>query len=249
MEVADDSEWRQESGLLLQGTRPVSDQATKRIWTEGQYRLFLTHRSEVKKETAALKDKLSRYGVSCFVAHSDIHPTQEWQDEIENALATMDGLVALMTKEFHESHWTDQEVGYAFARGVPIIAVRLGRDPYGFIGKFQGLSSTWENAPEAIAKLLIRHDRMFTAYVAALKECGSFNEGNALAAILPVIERPSEEQIDALVEAYNANAELRGSFGFNGNQRANYGPGLIEYLNGWGERTFVRHDDGHIDWF
>jgi hypothetical protein len=161
----------------------------------------------------------------------------------------MDGFVALMTDKFHESNWTDQEVGYAFARGVPIIAARLGRDPYGFIGKFQGLTCTWASAPEAIVKLLIKHDRMFTAYVGALKEYPTFDHGNTLAAILPAMERPSEEQVDALVEVYNANAELRGSFGFKGSRPANYGPGLIEYLNGWSRRTFVRHDDGHIGWF
>jgi len=90
----------------------------------------------VKKETAALKERLQLLGVSCFVAHEDIHPGHEWQDEIENALASMDGFAALLTEGFHDSAWTDQEVGYALARGVPMIAVRLGRDPYGFIGKF-----------------------------------------------------------------------------------------------------------------
>jgi hypothetical protein len=49
----------------------------------------------------------------------------------------MDGFVALLTTEFHDSDWTDQEVGYALARRVPIISVRMGRDPYGFLGKFQ----------------------------------------------------------------------------------------------------------------
>ena len=65
--------------------------------------------------------------MSCFVAHVDIHPTKEWQDEIESALSSMDGFVALLTDKFHESDWTDQEVGFALARGVPIIAVRLKR--------------------------------------------------------------------------------------------------------------------------
>jgi hypothetical protein len=137
--MRDDGDWRQESGALLRGIRPVGEEATKRIWTNGQYRLFLSHKSEVKIETSRLKDRLAQFGVSGFVAHADIQPTQEWQNEIENALATMDGFVALMTEDFHDSNWTDQEVGYAFGRGVPIIAAQLGRVPYGFIGKFQGL--------------------------------------------------------------------------------------------------------------
>ena len=79
--------------------------------------------------------------------------------------------------QFHESDWTDQEVGFALARRVPIMAVRLGRDPYGFIGRFQGLSATWDNCVLEIAKLLIRHDRMFAAYVRALRRCPTWNTG------------------------------------------------------------------------
>ena len=32
-----------------------------------------------------LQDALLQFGVSAFVAHSDIEPTLEWQDEIEPA--------------------------------------------------------------------------------------------------------------------------------------------------------------------
>jgi nucleoside 2-deoxyribosyltransferase len=82
-------------------------------------------------EAAVLKSRLSVFSASCFVAQMDVRPTTEWQEEIENALATMHGFVALMTPDFHDSDRTDQEVGYALAQGVPMIAVRLGQDPLG----------------------------------------------------------------------------------------------------------------------
>ena len=72
------------------------------------------------------------------------------------------------------------DLNFAFARGVPLVAVRLGKDPYGFIGKFQGLSSTWLTAAEDIVKILIKHDRMFSAYVQALRKCPSWDSGNTL---------------------------------------------------------------------
>ncbi len=140
MAVAEDKDWRKESGLLMHGKRVITPEAEKRIWSDSGFRVFLSHKTEAKLETAELKQALKLYGISCFVAHEDIHPTHEWQYEIENALSSMDALVALMTEEFHDSNWTDQEVGFAFGRGVPIIAVRLGKDPYGFIGKFQALT-------------------------------------------------------------------------------------------------------------
>lgn len=246
MDIAEDDEWRQKSGLLVTGTRVVQSDASVRIWGADGFRVFLSHKSEVKKETAALKDGLRLFGISCFVAHEDIQPTKAWQDEIENALASMDGFVALMTEKFHDSNWTDQEVGFAFARGVPIVAVRLGKDPYGFIGKFQGLSSTWSTAVEDIVKILIKNDRMLDAYISALRKCPNWDSGNKLGKALPGIEALTAQQIDELVATYNETGELRGSFAFNGVQPRFYGHGLVSYLNKLGSRQFKFVADGLI---
>jgi TIR domain len=110
MDLPKDHDWRHESGLLITGPRRVNASATDRIWTDGQFRLFLSHKSDIKKEAHSLKETLRAYGISAFVAHDDIVPTKEWQEEIENALATMDGFAALLTSGFHDSNWTDQEV-------------------------------------------------------------------------------------------------------------------------------------------
>ena len=101
-------------------------------------------------------------------------PQKAWQDEIENALFSMDAFVALMTPEFHDSLWTDQEVGVAIGRGVPIIAIKLGTNPYGFIGKFQALSCSWNNAAKEIVKILVKHDRMIDSFINAVENCTDF---------------------------------------------------------------------------
>jgi hypothetical protein len=234
MQLSEATDWRAQSGLLIGATKQAPEASIKRIWVENSYRVFLSHKAEVKKETSQVKDRLARFGFSCFVAHEDIHPTMQWQDEIENALATMDAFVALMTDNFHESDWTDQEVGYAFARGIPIVAVRLGRDPYGFIGKFQGLASRWETAATDVAKIIIKQDRALSYYIHALKDCPSFDTGNMLSMVLSSINSVPREQADLMVDAYNASFELRGSFGFNGNKPTIYGPGLLHHLRRWG---------------
>ena len=154
----------------------------------------------------------------------------------------MDGFVALMSEGFHDSNWTDQEVGYALARGVPIIAVRLGRDPYGFLGKFQALASDWAGAPEEIVKVLIRNDRMLSAFIKALRRCQNFDNGNMLSRILPIIKEVSDEQIDDMIDAFNGNNELIGSFGFNGRKWKNWGHGLLPHLHRWGTRRYVMAD-------
>jgi hypothetical protein len=246
MQLSEATDWRAQSGLLIGATKQASEASIKRLWSENKYRVFLSHKAEVKKETAQVKDRLALFGISCFVAHEDIHPTMEWQDEIENALATMDAFVGLMTDNFHESDWTDQEVGYAFARGIPIVAVRLGRNPYGFIGKFQGLASRWETAAIDVAKILIKQERALSYYIHALKDCRNFDTGNMLAMALNSINSVSREQADLMVDAYNASFELRGSFGFNGNRPSVYGPGLVHYLRRWGFTFWEKEQDGMI---
>lgn len=238
LEFADSGDWRKDSGLLLTTSRTVSPEATKRIWEHDRFRVFLSHKSEFKRETGTLKAKLDLFGISAFVAHEDIHPTKEWQEEIENALATMDAFVALLTNDFHDSDWTDQEVGYALGRNVPIIAVRLERNPYGFLGKFQALTSSWDSAPQDIVKLLINEDRMLAAYIRALHECPSFDAGNLLSLILPSISKLTPQQADDVVNAYNSNIELRGSFGFNGTKPTYWGSGLVPHLLRLDDRRF-----------
>ncbi len=100
LEKSPDTDWRRESGALLLSNRVVAPAATERIWEPGRYRVFLSHKSQVKAETASLKDGLRPFGISSFVAHQDIHPTKAWQDEIENALVSMDAFVALLDGGF-----------------------------------------------------------------------------------------------------------------------------------------------------
>jgi hypothetical protein len=237
-----DGDWRKASGLLVSGERIVPPSAEERIWGgKDDFRIFLSHISQFKVETSELRNRLKLFGISCFVAHKDIQPTKEWQDEIELALASMDGFVALLTDKFHESSWTDQEVGFAFARRVPIVAVKLGKDPYGFIGKFQALTgSDWNTCDIEIVKLFIKNDRMLTAYIRAVCECPNWDAGNILAKVLPFIEKLTDNQIDQIVTAFNDNSELRGSFGFNGTKPSAYGNGVIPHLNRLGTRQFRR---------
>lgn len=117
----------------------VVGESDTRYWLPGHFRLFLSHVSKFKEKTAQLRNALREFGVSGFVAHEDIEPTREWQDEIEKALMSMDALVAILTPGFKESNWTDQEVGVAVGRDVLVIPIRKGLDPYGFIAKYQGL--------------------------------------------------------------------------------------------------------------
>lgn len=205
-----------------------------KIWdNESNFKIFLSHKVSFKEETSLIKKELLSYGISSFVAHEDIHPTSQWQNEIENALDTMDGFVALMTEDYHKSYWTDQEVGYAFARKVPIIAIHLGKDPYGFLGKFQALKCDKKDIAEKITGLWINEDIMFQTYIRALENCNSFDTANKYSKILDHIETTDKNKINSLIKKYNENSELSGSFGFNGIKPGTYGIGLYQYILKW----------------
>jgi TIR domain len=88
------------------------------FWKQGHFRLFICHLAERKDFATSLQDGLANFHISAFVAHRDIEPTREWQDEIELALNTADAFVALLAEGFHASKWTDQEIGFAMGRGI-----------------------------------------------------------------------------------------------------------------------------------
>ncbi|MCK5493974.1 MAG: TIR domain-containing protein [Candidatus Omnitrophica bacterium] len=112
------------------------------LWGDCKLRVFISHLSRDKKKAKALAKELKKYNASGFVAHIDIKPNDEWLKTIESALESMDVLIALVTEGFKESDWTVQEIGFALGKGVPVVAIRNGMDPFGFFGKWQAIQGT-----------------------------------------------------------------------------------------------------------
>ena len=138
-------------------TTTKNNVADPTFWAPFHFKLFLSHLSSFKKTASLLQIALKSYGISGFVAHVDIEPTKEWLEEIEAGLSSMDALAAILMPGFKESSWTDQEVGFAVGRGVLIIPIIRGLDPYGFISKYQGLNAEGKlvtDVAESIFKIL-----------------------------------------------------------------------------------------------
>ena len=137
---------------------PVSASAMKRIWGRGNAilpRLFVSHKAAYRGKVAKLAQTLNKRNISTFVAHHDVQPTREWRNEILNALNTMTHFVALLTDGFHESSWTNQEVGYSFGLGKPRLFVNLEKiDPSGLASAEQALEANWDNAADKIGNWL-----------------------------------------------------------------------------------------------
>lgn len=155
--------------LEVAASSPLSLEPPKYWKDDGRFRLFIGHISNDKDKATRLRECLALYAISGFVAHQDIHPTTIWQEEIERALHSMDGFLAIHTKGFSASVWTQQEIGFAVARGVKIISFKMGEDPTGFISKQQALPRLNRSA-EDIAKevhALLAADQSTSARLAA----------------------------------------------------------------------------------
>ena len=188
---------------------PEADQ----LWGDGVVRVFISHKAEDKILANDIKNSFLTYHVASFVAHEDIEPMLEWQSEIERALFSMDLLVALLTPTFSQSNWTDQEVGVAIGREVPVVPIRLGKDPHGFIGKYQAIQETSASKiVEKIVDYLVRHDGINLhlkqlaeeALASALRDYSNVDRANILARVSSEIDRSPPDVAESLKTAFTS---------------------------------------------
>jgi hypothetical protein len=216
-----ESLWR-----FVTGTAPATQEPTLapssqadlvRLWGTGSPRIFLSHKAEYKVAAKQLKEDLSRWGASSFVAHEDIKPTRKWQMEIERALFSMDVLVALLSKGFSKSYWANQEIGIAIGRRVPVLAVRIHEDPRGFKGSVQAVPGA--EKPEETAKNLVRAMSGYPALVEPLligvvrqwEAVRNFDEAKRAMGLLDACNALSHELLVRIESAHNMNDQLHKS--------------------------------------
>lgn len=187
-------------------------------WEADHFRLFISHVSASHVATSQLATFLrDRYGIDGFVAHADIEPSADWQNEIEASLRTMDALLAYLTPGFAASWWCNQEVGWALGRGSLALSVRLGEDPRGFAGRFQAVPGGDGN-PVGIA------ERVFSALAANQATAARIGVTTSLLLrrtssweqirdyIAPALDRVAvftDEALDNLLAAFNECYHVR----------------------------------------
>ena len=72
-------------------------------WEPDHFRSFISHVSDYHKLASDLAGELrERYGVHGIVLYAHTARTEDWQNEIQTSLQSMDVLVALLTPGFSE---------------------------------------------------------------------------------------------------------------------------------------------------
>ncbi len=167
------------------------------FWSKGMLRLFITHLSSHREYAAQLKNEVQNYGISWFVAH-----------------------IALLHPDFHKSSWTDQEIGFAMGRGVPVCSVRFGDDPYGFISRFQAFNGKSKKAAilarelfDAYRKNKQTQARMADAIVSTFVDSWSFAQAKEFIGHLEELQVWDPSYAKRLHSAVKNNHQVAQSFG------------------------------------
>jgi hypothetical protein len=221
LELADEADPAYQRAVSLHQQRQTNPD-TVSFWKPGTLRAFMSHRDTHKTKARDLADALSKYGVCAFVAHDTIEPMTTWQHEIEKGLETMEVMLALVTDDFHDSVWTNQEVGYALGKGIPVIPVKLEHtDPDGFIGSKQALKGyrldRVEEAASAIYKLLIeklgQKGRLQQALITAFTLSPNWDSARERFDLMnEAVTSLSDDQVDQIQIAYFSNESLHDAY-------------------------------------
>lgn len=219
-----------ESDLKYQESTPVKnytqlDSDTLSFWKSGEIRLFISHRDKHKQKVKILANELEKYGISAFVAHDTIQPMKIWQEEIMKGLQTMEVMLTFITDDFADSCWTNQEIGFALGRGIPIISLKLqDEDPSGFMSIKQAVRGDLENSLESVSQIyqfiveLIGEERCKSVLIEKFLTSKSWKETKKLFDFMDQrIKNLSNNEAKQIIDGFPNNTQLCDSFYLRGN--------------------------------
>lgn len=188
----------------VKGAKPVNDE---------KIRVFISYSSEDKLVGAEVRKILDRYDIEAFLAHDDIHVSEEWKERIIDELNKADVFVALLSDAFKNSEWAPQETGMAYNRKMLIIPLRLDDTiPFGFIGHLQGKPISQDNIPlEYLLNPIIRAfpKIMIKSVLKVLRLAGNYRRAESIMSILvPYYNEFEQVDIDAFIKYSIENGQV-----------------------------------------
>jgi hypothetical protein len=216
LELDDEGDLNFQRAIPFSGRAPANLNILS-IWKPGYIRLFVSHRDHHKALVAQLAEALDAYGICAFVAHDTIGPMTTWQHEILKGLETMEIMLAFVTSDFHESAWTNQEIGYALGKGIPVISLKLERkDPPGFIGAFQALKANLSSPSQCVGELyallsdkLGQKERLERTLISAFSDSPNFDEARVrFDRMASAITSLSDDDLQFIIDKFAENDQL-----------------------------------------
>ncbi|MEM0139662.1 MAG: toll/interleukin-1 receptor domain-containing protein [Ferroplasma sp.] len=199
---------------------------------ECNVKVFLSYSSKDREIVSIINEGLKNLGLMSFMAHEDIQPSEEWQGRILSELKAHDIFIPVLTKNFFDSEWTNQETGAAVTQSSFIIPISIAFDnedwetPRGFIGKYQSLKIriksqdyriNLENVSaqiqNEICQIMIKKDsfkeRLRNCFVNSLVNSNSYAESNAKVDLIKMLEPFNVKQLRIISFGYLLNDQIR----------------------------------------
>jgi len=134
-----------------------TDLFDKYIGSRKRVEVFLSCSHRDKTIAGKLAGFLRDHKIDVFLAHETIEISKRWREEIFKHLRSCDVLLALLTPNFEESAWANQEAGYIMGRietVVPLIVGETDIKRFGFLEAFQGIRMRKESPEKSFEEIL-----------------------------------------------------------------------------------------------
>jgi len=180
-------------------------------------RAFLSYSSSDKKIVGELTEYLEALGLVVFAAHDKLVLSQEWEQRIIDELRNANVFIALLSRRYHLSEWTDQEFGIAISVGLLIIPLLYRTKPYGFIKRYQyhklygcDIRDTVVEIGKAIVSDPRLRQRFRLNLAKALRDVSKFDFNRAIAAtrLLNAIDRFTAREVNHVIYAALHNDQI-----------------------------------------
>lgn len=182
-------------------------------------KVFLSYSDIDKVIAGRIRRELKKYGLSVFLAHDDIEPSEEWVERILRELNNCDVFLPILTNNFDSSLWTDQESGIALILEKLIIPLKINVNPHGFLQRYQALRININSLEDSCEKLIRTiaskktHGRLLReALIKQFAKSDSFAESGSRAKFLVSLKDFSSLQIKKIVQAVINNSQIYSSF-------------------------------------
>ena len=134
-------------------------------------KIFISYSSKDKYFAGDLKNCFEEFvGFDLFLAHDDLNPSDDWFQEILINLKKTDFVMPLISQNLMNSHFANQEIGFALGINKKIIPISVdGTDPYSLIHNTHAYKCkewNWHTLVDAVNQiyLLFIYQSKFRSY-------------------------------------------------------------------------------------
>jgi hypothetical protein len=203
---------------------------------------FLSYNSKDRELAGSIKERLEFFGVSVFLAHSDIEGGDRWERAIIDKIRSCDVVLALLTPNFRKSKWTDHETGMGIGASKHILPLSIGGvKPYGFIARYQALPLKPEKMADSCREIILAmkrksklKEKVQNSFIESFVKSWSFDQANEKSELLEELGPYNGKHVNKILRGYMRNSQIRGAF--------TAGPKVKDFLRR--NRKFIRAMEG-----